>query len=106
MPPIPCTDAVARRQPDVHEPGASGGLATTVTVATPTFLPQHTHAPWHRVPADDPIAFRPWHGLAAHRPTGPVNRLRRRACQELGAQRGDLNAVAVTGMRSASELPD
>ncbi|MBN9797280.1 MULTISPECIES: hypothetical protein [Pseudonocardia] len=106
MPPIPCTDAVARRQPDVHEPGASGELATTATVATPTFLPQHAHAPRRRVPAGDPIAFRPWHGLAAHRPTGPVNRLRRRPCHELGARCGGRDTVVVTGMRSASELPD
>ncbi|WP_224401620.1 hypothetical protein [Pseudonocardia sp. ICBG1034] len=103
MPPIPCTDAVARRQPDVPEPGASGASATTVTVATPTFLPQHAHAPSRRVSAGDPIAFRPWHGLAVHRPTGPVDRLR--ACDELGARCGGADSVAVTGMRSASERP-
>ncbi|WFG44876.1 hypothetical protein [Pseudonocardia alni] len=106
MPPTPRTDVVARRQPDVPGPGASAAPATTVTVATPTFLPQHAHAPSRRVPADDPIAFRPWHGFAAHRPTGPVDRLRRRACDELGARCGGADPVAVTGMRSASELPD
>lgn len=90
----------------MHEPGAPGAPAPTVTVATPTFLPQRAHAPWRRVPADDPIAFRSWHGLASCRPTGPVERLRRRACHERGARCGGGDSVGVTGMRSASELPD
>lgn len=81
-------------------------LSPYVTVATVTFPPQHAYSPQRRVFADDRLAFRPWNGLAEHRPLGSVNRLRRRAYHELGVQRGDMNAVAVTEMRSASELPD
>ena len=54
----------------------------------------------------DRLAFRPWHGLAAHRPLGSVNRLRRAGYEELGKQRTDLNAVEGTTMRSVAELPD
>lgn len=76
------------------------------SVATVTFAPQEAYSPARRVFADDRLAFRPWNGLAAHRPLGSVNRLRRRAYEELGAQRGASNAVTVTEMRAAAELPD
>ncbi|MER5669798.1 hypothetical protein [Pseudonocardia alni] len=114
MPPIPRTDAVAQ-QPDEDEHIRRRIDPLLRTTATTFDLHRHgyraTHAtptcpPRRRVSADDRLASRPWHGPAAHRPPGSVDRLRRRAHQELGAQRGDLTAVAVTGMRSASELPD
>jgi hypothetical protein len=76
------------------------------TVATVTLPPQEAYSNARRVFADDRLAFRPWHGLAAHRPLGSVNRLRRRAYEVMGAQRFDLNSQRGTEMRSADELPD
>lgn len=75
-------------------------------VATLRLPPQDAYSPDRRVFADDRLAFRPWHGLAAHRPLGSINRLRQRAYEELGAGRFHLNAVPGTEMRSADELPD
>lgn len=76
------------------------------SVATVRLPPQQPYSNARRVFADDRLAFRPWHGLAAHRPLGSVNRLRRAAYEELGRQRTDLNAVTGTTMTSVDELPD
>lgn len=76
------------------------------SVATLSFPQQEAYSTARRVFADDRLAFRPWNGLAAHRPLGSVNRLRKQAYDELGEQRAELNATALTEMRSASELPD
>ena len=76
------------------------------SVATVRLPAQQPYSNARRVFGDDRLAFRPWHGLAAHRPLGSVNRLRRRAYEELGAQRTGLNAVEGTTMRSVDELPD
>ncbi|MEJ2860762.1 catalase family protein [Actinomycetospora flava] len=76
------------------------------SVATVRLPPQDPYSPARRVFADDRLAFRPWHGLAAHRPLGSVNRLRRQAYREMGGQRFALNAVEGTEMRAADELPD
>ncbi|MEJ2864358.1 catalase family protein [Actinomycetospora flava] len=76
------------------------------SVATVRLPPQQPYSNARRVFADDRLAFRPWHGLATHRPLGSVNRLRRAAYEELGHQRTDLNAVEGTTMRSVDELPD
>lgn len=76
------------------------------SVATVRLPPQQPYSAARRVFADDRLAFRPWHGLAAHRPLGSVNRLRERAYEAIGVQRFALNAVEGTEMRSADELPD
>jgi hypothetical protein len=76
------------------------------SVATVRLPPQQPYSNARRVFGDDRLEFRPWHGLAAHRPLGSVNRLRKAGYEELGKQRTDLNAVEGTTMRSAAELPD
>ena len=76
------------------------------SVATVRLPPQQPYSSARRVFADDRLAFRPWHGLAAHRPLGSVNRLRQEAYEALGAQRFGLNAVEGTEMRSVDELPE
>ena len=76
------------------------------SVATVRLPPQQPYSNARRVFGDDRLAFRPWHGLVAHRPLGSVNRLRARGYEALGKQRTDLNAVLGTTMTSASELPD
>ena len=40
---------------------------------------------------DDGLAFSPWHGLAAHRPLGGINRVRRTVYETISRLRHDLN---------------
>lgn len=76
------------------------------SVATVRLPVQQPYSNARRVFGDDRLVFRPWHGLAAHRPLGSVNRLRRRGYEVLGAQRTDLNATTGCPMSAVSELPD
>lgn len=76
------------------------------TVATVRLPRQDPYSPPRRVFADDRLAFRPMHGLAAHRPLGSINRLRRHVYDALGSQRFGLNAVSGTEMTDIDELPD
>lgn len=50
-----------------------------VTVARIVVLPQVAWDEARSVAVDDGFAFSPWHGLAAHRPLGSINRVRRQA---------------------------
>ena len=50
-----------------------------VPVAHITVAPQTAWSDARSVEMDDGLAFSPWHGLAAHRPLGSVNRVRRAA---------------------------
>lgn len=76
------------------------------TVAVVDLPPQETYSPARRVYADDVLGGRPWWGLSAHRPLGSINRVRRRAYEELGAWRHEMNAVEPTEPRSLAEVPD
>lgn len=76
------------------------------TVATVRLHRQDPYSPPRRVFADDRLAFRPMHGLAAHRPLGSINRLRRHVYDALGSQPLGLNAVSGTEMTDIHELPD
>ena len=50
-----------------------------VPVARITVAPQVAWSDSRSVEMDDGLAFSPWHGLAAHRPLGSINRVRRAA---------------------------
>ncbi|HEY4080216.1 MAG TPA: catalase family protein [Burkholderiaceae bacterium] len=50
-----------------------------VAVARITVPPQAAWSDDHSSQMDDGLAFSPWHGLAAHRPLGSINRVRRSA---------------------------
>jgi hypothetical protein len=54
---------------------------------------------------DDGMAFSPWHGLAAHRPLGSVNRLRRQAYEMARQFRASRNGHSVGEPRSLDDFP-
>jgi hypothetical protein len=58
-----------------------------VTVARLTVDPQSAWDDARSIAMDDGLAFSPWHGLAAHRPLGSINRVRRLAYATSAAAR-------------------
>ena len=75
------------------------------TVATITLPPQPAFTATRRTYAEDVMSWRPWFGLAAHRPLGSINRLRRRGYTELGDARHAMNAAAEHDPTSLSDVP-
>ena len=76
---------------------------TVATVETP---PQESFSPARRIYAEDVLSWRPWYGLAAHRPLGSINRVRREAYEVLGAWRHDVNAQAEQDPTRLADVPD
>ena len=54
---------------------------------------------------DDGLSFSPWHGLAAHRPLGAVNRARKSAYEMSAKFRGDFNRCPIHEPRALDPLP-
>ena len=77
-----------------------------VAVATIDVPPQESFSAARRVYAEDVMSWRPWYGLAAFRPLGSINRVRRRAYEELGGWRHDVNARAEHNPTSLADVPD
>lgn len=75
------------------------------TVATLELPAQDSFSPARRVHAEDVLSWRPWNGLVAHRPLGSINRVRRRAYDELGAWRHEVNARDEHDPRTLAEVP-
>lgn len=76
-----------------------------VTVATVHVPPQQT---WDEADAqryEDCSAFSPWHGLAAHRPLGSVNRVRRAAYEMAEQFRARRNRRDVAEPRTLRDIP-
>jgi len=73
-----CTDVEAMPIEDATVPW-SEALSPFVTVARITVPPQVAWSASRSAEMDDGLAFSPWHGLAAHRPLGSINRVRRAA---------------------------
>lgn len=61
-----------------------------LTVAEITIPPQDLNAPGQRALCEN-LSFTPWHGLAAHRPLGGINRVRRTAYDTISRLRHALN---------------
>ena len=62
---------------------------------------------WHieKIDAiDERLSFSPWHGLAAHRPLGSVNRARKLAYQSSAQFRAEHNHVAITEPKTLAEV--
>ncbi len=99
-----CVDA--RRMPiedaSVEWPEKRSPYATVATVVLPR---QESFSPARRVYAEDVMSWRPWNGLVAHRPLGSINRVRRRAYEELGAFRHTQNARAEENPTSLQDVP-
>lgn len=76
------------------------------TVATLKIGPQTawTHAISEQ--QEDRLAFSPWHGLAAHRPLGAINRARRSLYDFSADFRAEFNACPLHSIRMLTDLPD
>ena len=82
------------------------GESPYVAVARITVPPQPAWSEARAAIGDDGLSFSPWHGLAAHRPLGAVNRSRKRAYAEAAAFRGERNRCPIHEPRAAVALPD
>ena len=54
---------------------------------------------------DKAVAFSPWHGLAAHKPIGGVNRARKPTYEASAKFRGDFNGCPMHEPRSLADIP-
>jgi hypothetical protein len=73
-----CTDLVAMPIEDASVAWPED-KSPFVTVARIVVQPQVAWSDQRSVEMDDGLSFSPWHGLAAHRPLGSINRARRAA---------------------------
>jgi hypothetical protein len=55
---------------------------------------------------DDGFSFSPWHGLAAHRPLGSINRLRKRAYEMSRQFRSRQNRQLIEEPRNFDKIPN
>ena len=76
-----------------------------VTVATLVVPPQLSWDTGVTEHLDDALSFSPWHGLAAHRPLGGVNRVRRGAYDFSADFRGTFNGCPMHEPRVLADLP-
>jgi hypothetical protein len=73
-----------------------------VVVARIVVAPQTAWSPALAAELDDGLAFSPWHGLAAHRPLGSINRVRRMAYQRSADARSARGRCPVHEPRTGS----
>jgi hypothetical protein len=74
-----------------------------VAVARITVAPQAAWDDARSVAMDDGLSFSPWHGLAAHRPLGSVNRVRKAAYASSAAARSARGRCPIHEPASSSE---
>jgi hypothetical protein len=76
-----------------------------VAVATIEIEPQTAWSDERARVGDDQLAFSVWHGLAAHRPLGSVNRVRKDTYDDSARFRGRMNGCPISEPREALNLP-
>uniref|UniRef100_UPI0035CBD1F0 catalase family protein n=1 Tax=uncultured Sphingomonas sp. TaxID=158754 RepID=UPI0035CBD1F0 len=76
-----------------------------MTVATLTVDPQIAWTHGRSEAQEDRLSFSPWHGLAAHRPLGAVNRARRTLYDFSADYRGRVNGCPVHAVKTLEDLP-
>lgn len=76
-----------------------------VTVATLVVAQQGAWTQARSEAVDNGLSFSPWHGLAAHRPLGSVNRMRRMAYEMARQFRADRNRRPIDEPRDLENLP-
>lgn len=79
-------------------------LSPFVTVATLTVAPQRSWTHGFSEAQEDRLAFNPWHGLAAHRPLGGINRARRELYDFSADFRADFNKCPVHAVHALADL--
>lgn len=84
----------------------SEDLSPYVAVARLVAGPQPTWSEARAKAIDDGLAFSPWHGLAAHRPLGSVNRIRRHAYELAHEFRRSRGGEALDEPATLDGLPD
>ena len=75
------------------------------TIGSIEFPEQNSFSQERRVFWEDHMALDPWRGLAAHRPLGSINRLRRVVYSQSQKKRDTLNAKTSTAISSIDEMP-
>ncbi|MCJ1270170.1 hypothetical protein MMC22_010066 [Lobaria immixta] len=75
------------------------------TIGTLEFPPQDAFSPERRVFWEDHLRLSPWQGLAAHRPLGSVNRLRKTVYEQSQKKRDMLNAKKSTYAKNIEDMP-
>lgn len=78
--------------------------APFVAVATLTVPPQIGWTPMESIRTEDALAFNVWHGLAAHRPLGNINRARNGTYAHSADRRGAVNGCPMHEARTLSEV--
>nr|WP_198428162.1 catalase family protein [Nocardia bovistercoris] len=75
------------------------------TVATIRFDVQDPYTPERRAYGDDVLSFNSWRGIAAHRPLGSINRLKKRVYEASSNFRHDVNNAPRIEPSDPAELP-
>ncbi|MEO7117075.1 MAG: catalase family protein [Caldimonas sp.] len=98
-----CTDleAMPIENPTVVWPE---DLSPYRAVARITVAAQPSWSPQRAFPADDRLAFSPWHGLAAHRPLGSIMRVRKAVYEASASFRATQNHCPIHEPRSLEDL--
>jgi hypothetical protein len=76
-----------------------------VTVGRVRVDPQTAWSPERSTAVDDGMAFSPWHGLAAHRPLGSVNRVRKVVYETAARFRAERYGVSLLEPRTLDNFP-
>jgi len=76
-----------------------------VTVATLEVPPQHSWEHGGSDAVDDALSYSIWHGIAAHRPLGNVNRARKDTYAFSADYRGRFNGCPIHQPRALADLP-
>lgn len=76
------------------------------TVATLTAKPQNAWSAERIAAVDQGMAFSPWHGLAAHRPLGGLQRMRKATYDMSARFRAQANAKPMHEPTTLDDLPD
>jgi catalase len=79
-------------------------LSPYVSVAHFTVAPQIAWTPGTSEAQEDRLSFSPWHGLAAHRPLGAINRARREVYDFSADYRANFNHCPVHGVTKPGDL--
>ncbi len=81
-------------------------LSPHVGVATLRIAPQDAFSPDRQAYFEDILSFNPWHGVAAHRPLGSINRIRIKAYERSTMARHAANARPQTEPANIADIPD
>lgn len=80
-------------------------ISPYISVATLDVGPQTAWSNSRAVVGDDQLAFSPWHGIAAHRPLGSINRVRQQAYKMSATERASFNRCPIHEPRGDFSLP-